>query len=270
VLAGRAAYLGGCVGTSNTLAGFRFGIPAMGTAAHSWVMSFCGETKAFERLQSVLGPHTIQLVDTYDTVAGLQKAVAVGRPLAGVRIDSGDFLQLSRTAREILDAAGMQDVKVMISGDLDEYRIRDLLSAGAPVDSFGVGTQLATSGDAPNLSAIYKMVEMDVGGIKRFTAKFSDSKTTLPGSKQCFRFPGRDVLARAGECSPGEPLLRPVILGGRLVEPLPSLQQARERAARNLAKLPAALRGLEAAPPRPVDLSKDLAALLDQTRRNVR
>ncbi len=269
VLAGRAAYLGGCVGTSNTLAGFRYGIPVMGTAAHSWVMSFCGETKAFERLQSVLGPHTVQLVDTYDTVAGLHKAVAVGRPLAGVRIDSGDFLQLSRTARDILDAAGMQDVKVMLSGDLDEYRIRDLVDAGAPVDSFGVGTQLATSGDAPNVSAIYKMVEMDVGGIKRFTAKFSDCKATLPGSKQCFRFPERDVLARSGECSSGEPLLRPVILGGRLVEPLSSLQQARERAARNLAKLPGALRGLEAAEPRPVDLSKDLAALLDQTRRNI-
>ena len=270
VLAARAAWLGGCAGTSNTLAGFRYGIPVMGTAAHSWVMSFCGEKRAFERLKNVLGANTIQLVDTYDTVTGVRRAVEAGRPLAGIRIDSGDFLQLSRAAREILDAAGMQDVTIMLSGDLDEYRIRDLVAAGAPVDSFGVGTQLATSGDAPNLSAIYKMVEMDIGGIKRFTVKLSDHKGTLPGAKQVFRFPGRDVIVRSGECSPGEPLLRPVMLGGRLVEPLPTLQQARERAARNLKKLPAEVRGLEAGEPWPVSISKDLEALADQTRRNIR
>jgi nicotinate phosphoribosyltransferase len=194
--------------------------------------------------------------------------VKAGRPLAAIRIDSGDFVALSRAARTILDEAGMQDVKIMLSGDLDEYRIRDLLADGAPVDSFGVGTQLATSGDAPNLSAIYKMVEVDISGIKRFTAKYSEHKNTLPGAKQVFRFPGRDVLARAGECSPGEPLLRPVILGGGLVEPLPSLAQARTRAAKSLAALPAAMRGLEPAGPWPLDISKDLAALIDQTRRN--
>jgi nicotinate phosphoribosyltransferase len=269
VLAGRAAYLGGCTGTSNTLAGFRYGIPVMGTAAHSWVMSFCDEATAFRKLQETLGPSTIQLVDTYDTLEGVRKAAAAGPPLWGIRIDSGDFASLTRAARRILDDAGLTGVKIVLSGDLDEYRIRELVSLGAPVDAFGVGTQLATSGDAPNLGSIYKLVEVDIGGIKRFTAKFSEDKRTLPGAKQVFRFPTRDVLARAGECSPGAPLLRPVILEGRLVEPLPSLVEARARAAKNLAALPEPLRGLEAAPPPPVECSKDLEALIDQARRNI-
>jgi len=269
VLAGRAAYLGGCAGTSNTLAGFRYGIPVMGTAAHSWVMAFCDETQAFQKLQEVLGPATVQLVDTYDTLEGTRRASRVGRPLWGIRLDSGDFLTLTRAARAILDEAGLTESKIMISGDLDEYRIRDLLSAGAPIDAFGVGTQLATSGDAPNLSAIYKLVELDISGIKRFTAKYSDQKTTLPGAKQVFRFPDRDVLARSGECSSGEPLLRPVVLNGRVVEPLPTLDETRSYAARSLAKLPDPLRSLDAAPPRTVKPSKELAALADQTRRNV-
>ena len=120
----------------------------------------------------------------------------------------------------------------MVSGDLDEYAIRDLVAAGAPVDAFGVGTQLATSADAPAMGAIYKLVELEVGcGIKRFTAKFSEDKTTLPGAKQLFRFEAHDVLARSGECSNGEAMLRPVMLGGKLVEPLPDLNAARARAA---------------------------------------
>ncbi|MCL4402415.1 MAG: nicotinate phosphoribosyltransferase [Acidobacteria bacterium] len=269
VLAGRAAYLGGCIGTSNVLAGFRYGIPVMGTSAHSWVMSFCSEARAFRKLQEVLGPNTIQLVDTYDTLEGVRRAAEAGRPLWGIRIDSGDFLALSRAARRILDDAGLQEARIMLSGDLDEYRIRDLLAAGAPVDAFGVGTQLATSADAPNLGAIYKLVELDISGIKRFTAKFSESKRTLPGAKQIFRFPNRDVLARAGECSPGEPLLRPIILGGRLLEPLPGARDARATATRNLARLPGAMRGLEPAPPWPLELSRDLQALVEQTSRNV-
>ena len=109
----------------------------------------------------------------------------------------------------------------MVSGDLDEYRIRELLAAGAPIDAFGVGTQISVSADAPSLSGVYKMVEMEIGGIKRYTAKYSDDKSTIPGAKQIFRDVARDVVARSGECGRGEALLRPVILGGRLVEPLP-------------------------------------------------
>src|SRR5262249_10861887 len=158
VLGARAAYIGSCAGTSNTLAGFRFGIPVMGTCAHSWVMSFATEQEAFRRLQYVLGPNTIQLVDTYDPIEGTRRAAALGRPLWGIRLDSGDFLSLSQQARAILDSAGLQDARIMASGDLDEWRIAELVASGAPIDAFGVGTELATSGDAPSMGAIYKLV----------------------------------------------------------------------------------------------------------------
>ena len=269
VTGARAAYLGGCAGTSNTLAGFRFGIPVMGTSAHSWVMSFPGEKEAFKALQQTLGPATVQLIDTYNPLRGARRACEVGRPLWGVRIDSGDFVKLSKQVRGILDQAGLKDAKIMLSRDLDERRIRDLLAAGAPVDAFGVGTQLATSADAPHMGAIYKLVEVDISGIKRFTAKFSDEKMSLPGSKQVFRLPDRDILARSGECSQGEALLRPMVLGGNLVEPLPTLEQARQRAARSVAALAPALRQLEQAEPWPVDYSNELLALMDRTRRNL-
>jgi nicotinate phosphoribosyltransferase len=269
VLGARAAFLGGCAGTSNTLAGMRYGIPAMGTSAHSWVMSFAGEREAFRQLQRVLGDGAIQLIDTYDTLEGARRAAELGRPLWGVRIDSGDFLALSRQVRAILDEAGLTDARIMASGDLDEYSIRDLLAAGAPIDAFGVGTQLATSADAPAMSAIYKLVEVDILGIQRFTAKYSEDKTSAPGAKQIFRDVARDVIARSGECGKGEALLRPVLLGGRLVEPLPSLEQARQRAAESIAKLGPALRQLEVAEPRAVLYSREMRMLIEQTRRNL-
>jgi nicotinate phosphoribosyltransferase len=269
VLGARAAYIGGCAGTSNTLAGFRYGIPVMGTAAHSWVMSFSSEAEAFRQLQRVLGESTVQLIDTYEPLEGARRAAKVGPPLWGVRLDSGDFLALSRQIRAILDEAGLPDARIMVSGDLDEHRMRDLVRAGAPIDAFGVGTQLATSGDAPAMGAIYKIVELDISGIKRFTAKYSEDKNSIPGAKQIFRDVARDVVARSGECGRGEALLRPVILGGSLVEPLPSIGQARERAARSIANLPPALRELEVGEPWPVIYSRELRDLMERTRCNL-
>ncbi|HEV3329704.1 MAG TPA: nicotinate phosphoribosyltransferase [Bryobacteraceae bacterium] len=269
VLGARASYVGGCSGTSNTLAGFRYGIPVMGTAAHSWVMSFPGELEAFRQLQRLLGEHTIQLIDTYDTIEGARQAAKLGKPIWGVRLDSGDLATLSREVRAVLDEGGLGDAKIMVSGDLDEYRIRELVRSGAPIDAFGVGTQLATSADAPAMGAIYKMVELDIGGIQRFTSKLSDDKVTFPGSKQVFRDAHRDVVARSGECGNGEALLRPVILGGRLIEPLPSLDQARCRAATAIANLSPALRQLEVTEPWPVIYSRELKTLIEQTRRNL-
>jgi nicotinate phosphoribosyltransferase len=269
-LGARAAWIGGCAGTSNTLAGFQYHIPVMGTAAHSWVMSFPCEMDAFRKLQRTLGLATVQLIDTYDTLEGARRAAKLAGPMWGVRLDSGDFDALSRQVRAILDEAGHRDAKIMVSGDLDEYRIRELVAAGAPIDSFGVGTQLATSADAPHMGAIYKMVELEICGIKRFTAKYSDDKTSLPGAKQVFRDVARDVIARSGECGKGEALLRPIILGGRLVEPLPTLAQARDRAAESIAKLPPALRELEVAEPWPVIYSRELRELIGQTRSNLR
>jgi nicotinate phosphoribosyltransferase len=269
VLGARAAYIGGCSATSNALAGSRYGIPVAGTAAHSWVMSFCSEISAFRHLQQVMGEHATHVIDTYDPLEGARRVAQLGRPLWGVRLDSGDLLALSRQVRGILDEGGLPDAKIMASGDLDEYRIRDLLAAGAPIDAFGVGTQLATSADSPSLSATYKLVELDIHGIQRFTAKFSPDKPSLPGAKQIFRDVARDVIARSGECGRGEALLRPVLLGGRLVEPLPSLDQARARAAQSIAQLPPALRQLEVGEGWPVILSRELRELIDRTRQNL-
>ena len=269
VLGARAAYIGGCTGTSNTQAGFRFGVPVKGTAAHSWVMSFASEVESFRQLQRVLGEQAIQLIDTYDTVEGARRAAQLGRPIRGVRIDSGDSLVLSRRVREVLDEAGLRDVRIMVSGDLDEYKIRDLVTAGAPIDAFGVGTHLATSGDAPFMNATYKIVELSIEGINRFTTKLSEDKISLPGAKQVFREPHRDVVARSGECGKGEALLRPVILGGRLVEPLPTLEEVRCRAAEAIGCLPQPLRELEATEPQPIVYSHELRALIDRTRRNL-
>lgn len=270
VLGARAAYLGGCAATSNTLAGMEFGVPVSGTSAHSWVMSFACEMEAFRRLQRTLGDSTVQLLDTYDTLEGARHAAKLGKPLWGVRIDSGAFPALSRQVRGILDEAGLQDSKIMASGDLDEYKIRDLVNSAAPIDAFGLGTQLATSADAPAMGAIYKMVELSIGGIKRFTAKYSSEKISVPGAKQVFRGETRDVIARSGECGSGEALMKPVILGGQLVEPLPTLEEARTRAAESIAKLTPALRELEIVEPWPVIYSRELRELIGRTQRNLR
>ena len=247
VLVGRAAYLGGCIGTSNTETGFRYGIPVFGTAAHSWVQAFPTEREAFEQLQNLLGDATVYLIDTYDTVEGARLAASLGPPVWGVRLDSGNLVELAREVRKILDDAGLPDVKIMATSDLNEYKILEFSAAGAPIDAFGVGTDLATSTDSPNIGVVYKLVELD----GRSTAKFSEDKHTLPGPKQVFRFATHDVIACSSEClgcEPDEPqsqaLLRPVMLGGKLVEPLPSIHQIRERAAESIKRLPMAIRSL--------------------------
>lgn len=243
VLGARAAFVGGCAGTSNTLAGFQFGIPVMGTAAHSWVLSFETETEAFRQLQHLLGSNTVHLIDTYDTLEGARTAARMGNPLWGVRLDSGDVAQLSREVRRILDAAGMNNAKIMASGDLDETKIAALVASGAPIDAFGVGSELATSADAPTMGAIYKLVEIQHGDRIRHTAKNSPDKHTLPGGKQLFRFPDYDLLGLHHECAGGaEAMLKPVIIGGRLIEPLPVVSQIRERAMAALANWPSGVR----------------------------
>src|SRR5450755_2469978 len=173
VLAGRAAYIGGCVGTSNTETGFRYGIPVFGTAAHSWVQAFESEKDAFARLQNLLGDATAYLIDTYDTLEGAHTAASLGPPMWGVRLDSGNLVELSREVRKILDEAGLQNAKIMATSDLNEYKILEFAAAGAPIDAFGVGTDLATSTDSPNIGVVYKLVELEAGGQKRYTAKFS-------------------------------------------------------------------------------------------------
>jgi len=250
VLAARAAYIAGCAGTSNTLAGFRFGIPVFGTSAHSWVMSYPTERDAFQQLQQILGPNTVQLVDTYDSLEGTRLAATLGLPLWGIRLDSGDLAALSKQARVILDAAGLRETKIMATSDLDEARIAQLIAAGAPIDVFGVGTELATSADAPAMGAVYKLVEIQ----GRPTAKWSEGKASLPGPKQLFRLPDRDILALVHEVPPpgAEALLQPVILKGQLVEGPRDVDITRRRAA-------------QPAQQRPLEYSDALTALIKQT-----
>lgn len=245
VLAARASYIGGCIGTSNTETGYRFGIPVFGTAAHSWIQAFPNERDAYVQLQQMLGDMTVYLIDTYDTIDGARLAAELGRPLWGVRLDSGNIVELSRTVRKILDDAGLPDAKIMATSDLNEYKILEYAAAQAPIDAFGVGTDLVTSADSPSLGVIYKLVELD----GRQTAKYSEDKHTIPGSKQVFRFADRDILACAWECHGCEggeavALQRPVILGGRLVEPLPTASESQTHAAACIQRLPLATRSL--------------------------
>jgi nicotinate phosphoribosyltransferase len=273
ILAGRAAYLAGCLGTSNAEAGRRFGIPVFGTAAHSWTMAFPSEEESFRALQQLLGESTVFLVDTYDTEEGTHLATKLGKPMWGVRLDSGDLVALSKKVRRILDDAGLRDAKIFVTNDLNEWKVAGMVAAGAPIDAYGIGTQLATSFDSPALSAVYKMVELQRGGEVQYTAKFSDEKKTLPGAKQIFRFPERDVIALSSECSSdfgrAEPLLRPVIHSGQLVEPLQTLAQARSTAASTVAALPAPLRSLDTVDPYRVDVSHRLIEMAESIRNDL-
>jgi nicotinate phosphoribosyltransferase len=277
VLAGRAAYIGGCEGTSNTETGMRFGVPVFGTCSHSWIMSFTHEREAFERLQKLLGESTVYLIDTYDTIEGARRAAELGQPLWGVRLDSGNPVELAPRVRKILDDAGLTGAKIMVTGDLNEHKIHELVAARVPIDSFGVGTELSTSADAPTLGVVYKLVELDNSGTRRYTLKLSEDKRTLPGAKQVFRYADHDLLARSSECpscpkgsAPSEALLRPVILGGNLIEPLPTAADARRHAAESLARLPATCQSLfETHNGWNVEISMELECLYERVRKGI-
>jgi nicotinate phosphoribosyltransferase len=254
--AARCAFIAGAAMTSNVLAGFYEGIPPTGTMAHSYVMAFPGELEAFRAFARAFPRGTTLLIDTYDTVAGAHQAVIVAREmegrgarLAGVRLDSGDLVQLSREVRRILDDAGLSYVRIFASGGLDEDEVARCLDAGAPIDAFGVGTRMNVSADAPYLDIAYKLVRYE----GRDVLKLSPGKVTWPGEKQVYRLGGsdgrfeRDVLALRDEPAPpgsAEPLLRPVMAGGRRVEAAPTLATIRERCARQVAALPETLRRL--------------------------
>ena len=269
LLSARAAYIGGCDGTSNAQAGMMFDIPVSGTAAHSWTMAFENEEESFRALQKLLGQDTVYLLDTYDTLSGAETAVRVGRPMWGVRLDSGDLDTLSREVRLILDRANLGDTRIMATGDLDEFRIERLIQAQAPIDSFGVGTQLTTSADAPALPAVYKLVELNSGGTERYTAKFSGEKSTVPAAKQVYRYRHCDAVAMFNECNPdfkGEPLLRPVISKGALVEPLPCVRAVRSHCLEAVRSLPERLFSLQDALPYEVTIGPPLLDLAESVR----
>ena len=277
VFAARAAYLAGFMGTSNVEAGFRFGIPVLGTTAHSWTMAFKNESEAFERYQEIFGKDATFLIDTYDTVQGAKNAMAVSDDFKAVRIDSGDLEQEAKKIRNLFDENGYPRVKIILSSDLNEYKIEKLVRNGTPVDFFGVGTQVAVSFDAPTLQGVYKMVEIEEQGAKQFRAKFSSRKVTLPARKQIWRFKDArdtiayDLLSMVSEdySKEAKPLLKAYILAGLLVKKNKPVGEVRERLHHNLAELPAAMLKLTQKTEYPIKISAKLQALASRLKQDV-
>jgi nicotinate phosphoribosyltransferase len=276
--AARAFTIAGVEATSNVAAGQAYGLQVAGTMAHSYIQSHDDEADAFRAFARIF-PDTVLLVDTYDTLAAVEKIVRLAGEMgadfrvSAIRLDSGDLVALSRRARQILDAGGLPQVRIFASGSLNEDKVAALVAAEAPIDGFGVGTEMGVSADAPSLEIIYKLVEYAGRG----RLKLSPGKTVLPGQKQVFRreeggVATHDVLACDDEALPGRPLLQPVMKGGRrLPNACVDLVQARATARDELARLPAALRGLPtAADPFRVEISDALARSRDALRRTHR
>ncbi|MGC9006088.1 MAG: nicotinate phosphoribosyltransferase [Sulfurihydrogenibium sp.] len=244
MIAARSSYIGGFVGTSNVLAGKEFGIPIYGTMAHSFVMAHDTEEKAFENFASVYPENTIFLIDTYDTLEGVKNAIKVAKKkgirIKGVRIDSGDLLTLSREVRRILDINGFRDSIILASGGINEYKIKELVDKKAPIDAFGVGTELVTSADTPYLDCAYKLVEYD-GKPKM---KLSSKKVTVPYKKQFYRIFRngkilKDVVSHFDEIvEDGVKMLKLYIKDGEVVRRSPPLQEIREKTLINFKTLP--------------------------------
>lgn len=250
--AARAAYIAGVGGTSNLKAGKKFGIPVVGTMAHSYVMVFDSEEEAFKSFAKSFPENAIFLIDTYDTVEAARKVVKLvkeGVPALAVRIDSGDLAGLSKAVRRILDEAGLDRVKIIASGGLDEYDVKRLLEEGAPIDFFAVGTKLVTSADSPYLDMAYKLVEY--GGEPK--VKLSPGKASFPYKRQIVRYYNGDGVMdhdeslRYGEKAGGEELVVKVVEGGKTVYKFPSLNEIRDTFLKDAGRLPERLKGLEKA-----------------------
>jgi len=277
LLSARAAEIGGCRGSSNTLAGEQFGIETYGTQAHSWVMAYEDEAEAFRRFLDAFPEGSVLLVDTYDVHKAIKTILRMGRKPAGIRLDSGDLRADSLWARRALDRQGWKDVKIFASGDLDEYKIEEILRRGAAIDAFGVGTALGTPGDAPHLNLIYKLTEVERGGKVREAAKFSHAKATYPGRKQVFRhvnahgeFSGDKIALEDEPPEDDEVLLIEVMRGGRRIVPSESIGALRDRCLKNLARLPQRYRQIRRSAIYPVAYSKRLTLMRDLVRRRIR
>jgi nicotinate phosphoribosyltransferase len=265
VAAARAALIAGADATSNVLAGARYGIPVAGTMAHSFVQAHDDEAEALRRFARTW-PDTILIVDTYDTIEGVRLVARLAREggdafrVRGVRLDSGDLAALAREARRVLDDAGLGEVSIFASGNLDEHEVARLVDGGAPIAGFGVGTRMSVSDDAPFLDLAYKLAAYAGRG----RMKLSAGKATLPGPKQVWRGEGEDVLALRDELVQGARSLSLLVMrGGRRTEAAAaatSIAAARETARRELAELPPRVRAIAPAePPYPVRVSPGLA-----------
>ena len=261
-------------------AGIRYGIPTVGTMAHSFIMCFDSEYEAFRAYAASFPGSSTFLVDTYDTTEGVRAAIAVagemreaGQALRAIRIDSGDFAALAAQARTMLDGVGLREVEIFVSGGLDEFEVDSLVRSGAPIDGFGVGTKAGVSADAPWTDCAYKLVEYDGTPL----LKLSTGKTSLPGRKQVYRSRDdegrflRDTIALDEEPPPdgAAPLLGEVIRGGRAVAPSPPLPDIRGRLTREIASLPAPYKALKSPDRYEVRVSDRLDALRARLARSV-
>ncbi|OQW33187.1 MAG: nicotinate phosphoribosyltransferase [Nitrospira sp. SG-bin1] len=270
LLAARACFLIGFAGTATVLAGMMYGIPQYGTMAHSFVQAHEDELIAFEHFAQARPDNVVLLLDTYDTEAAADKVVSLaktlqahGMTIKGVRLDSGDLADHARKVRRILDAGGLPGAQILVSGNLDEYRVSELVHTGAPIDSFAVGTAVTTSSDAPSLDCAYKLQEY----AGRPSRKRSEGKATWPGRKQVFRFYRSDggfdydVVTTDHDQLSGEPLLHPVMTNGRRLAASPELAELRRHVVAQLGRLPEPLRVLEAVPAYDVRISPALQTL---------
>lgn len=274
LLGARACCLAGYDATATVLAGQRFGIPVAGTLAHAFIQAHDSEEEAFAGFARTCGGGCTMLVDTYDVGRALQRVARLARTLReegggridAVRIDSGDLAAQARLARAVLDAAGCPEVKIAVSGDLDEYRIAELVAGGAPIDIFGVGTRVATAADAPYLDCAYKLAEY--AGLGR--RKRSQGKESWPGRKQVYRchdddgLLAHDTIGLETEAVQGRPLLEAVMRHGERTCPRWSLAHMRQELRTGLASLPPGLLGLAHAEPPPVRISSGVRELAQQ------
>lgn len=278
LFAARASYIAGFAGSATMLAEREYGIPLYGTMAHSFIEIHDDECTAFENFARARPRNPTFLIDTYDTENGARKLVALaprlkalGIKISAVRLDSGDMTALSKSVRKILDDGGLHDTTIFASGGLDEMRIRTMLSAGAPIDGFGIGTSLTTSSDMPALDCAYKLQEY--AGIAR--RKRSAGKATWPGRKQVWRQFGadgkmsQDVISLENDTVAGTPLLQPVMRNGKRLERRPPLDEIRPRAKQNLDMLPGDLRQLNTGVVYPTHISDALVSLANDIDRRI-
>ena len=279
LMVARSSFIGGFIGTSNVQAGKIYGLPIYGTMAHSYVESFDREIESFRAFAKSFPDNTVLLIDTYDTLAGARKAVTVagemrqaGQTLRAVRLDSGDMVQLSQQVREIFDESGFPEVKIFASGGFDEFKIQKILTAGAIIDAFGVGTKMGVSADAPYLDMAYKMVMYN----GRPVLKLSSGKVSLAGPKQVFRqrdeqgfFKGDLIGLLDEEVADSESLLETVMQDGKRLLPREPLPKIQERFREEFNLLPETYKDLEGNPNYPVEITPRLQALQDQVRREI-
>lgn len=273
LIGARAAYIGGCNGTSNLLASKLFGIPCMGTMAHSYVMSYPTEEEAFQRYQEQYPTFSILLVDTYNTMEAVKKLPKLkSKDIKAIRIDSGDLFREPFEIRSCLDSQGFKNTGIFLSGDLDEYIIYDLILNKVPADGFGVGTKLVTGGDEPYLSTIYKLVALEENGKVKYVAKLSSSKETYPGEKEIIRIEedGRyveDIVVSSDEVGAGEGLLKKYIDRGRLIKKSPALDTIRSGAEEEFKKLPDGVKSIRNPSRYPIRYSDTLKLRLKEIER---